>query len=186
LTIETARHAEQQKYIHAYCSADYRMGAGRYADARADVAALPGRGSLLDVGCGRGEVLALAESLGFAPARGTEVVADLIDGVRVVQGAAHDLPFTDDSFDVACLFDVIEHLLPGDDERACRELGRVATRHVLLTANNLPSWTAAGDDLHINKRPYDEWDALFRAWFDGNVTRLGRLNFSSERWRIDL
>jgi hypothetical protein len=89
---------------------------------------------------------------------------------------------------VVSLFDVIEHLIPGDDELACRELARVAKRHILITANNRPSFNKAGDDLHINKRPYEEWDQLFKSWFHGaRVTWIrGHRSYISEAWRVDL
>jgi ubiquinone/menaquinone biosynthesis C-methylase UbiE len=120
--------------------------------------------------------------------QGTEVVPALIDGQRVVRAEAHALPFADKSFDVVSLFDVIEHLIPGDDEAVCREMARVSRRHVLITANNKPSFNKAGDDLHINKRPYEEWDRLFRSWFPGAVHWLtgAPRNHVSEGWRIDL
>lgn len=63
---------------------------------------------------------------------------------------------------------------------------RVARRHIILTASNRPSFNRAGDDLHINKRPHEEWDRLFRQWFSGNVTWLERTISISETWRIDL
>lgn len=187
MNIDEARAAEHAKYRRAYTAQpNYRMGQRRMMDAVRDLAALPCRGSYLDVSCGRGEMLGHAKRLGFSPIQGTEIVPELIGG-NVVRAEVHALPFPDKSFDVVTLFDVIEHLIPGDDELACRELARVARKHILLTANNRPACNKAGDDLHINRRPYEQWDALFRAWFPGKVTWIkGRRHFVSEGWRVDL
>lgn len=180
------RAAEYAKYVRAYAGDNYGMGDARRRSAVADLSALL-RGSYLDVGCGRGEMISEALRLGFIPCHGTEVVPALVDGVTVVRAEAHALPFCDGAFDVVTMLDVIEHLLPGDDEAACRELARVAVRHVLLTASNLPSFSESGEDLHINRRPYAEWDELFRSWFaPGRVTRLPSRNAISEAWRVDL
>jgi ubiquinone/menaquinone biosynthesis C-methylase UbiE len=163
------------------------MGQERKADAVNDLEALPSRGAYLDVSCGRGEMLVEAERLGFDLVHGTEIVPQLIDGIRVVRAEVHALPFSDKSFDVVTMFDVIEHLIPGDDERACRELARVARRHVLVTANNKSS-SKTGVELHINRRPYETWDRLFTKWFaPARVTWIkGARNYISEGWRIDL
>lgn len=186
MQIEQARANEHAKYRRAYAmNPNYRMKAQRLEDSIRDLAALPSRGAYLDVSCGRGEMLVAAGKLGFESIMGTEIVAELLDGMRVVRAEVHALPFDDKSVDVATMFDVIEHLIPGDDEAACRELARVARRHVLLSANNRPSFNKAGDDLHINKRPYDEWDARFREWFPGSVTRLKGTRVSPA-WRVDL
>lgn len=185
---QARREVEHAKYVRAYAlNRNYKIGAPRLADAVNDLRALPTRGSYLDVSCGRGEMLGEATALGFRLVKGTEIVPDLVDGNRVVRAEVHALPFDDHSFDVATMFDVIEHLIPGDDEAACRELARVAKSHVLITANNRPSFNRAGDDLHINKRPYDEWDRLFREWFSrGAVTWIkGTRNYVSEAWRVD-
>lgn len=186
--LRSRRMAEHAKYRRAYdLNPKYRMKAERLADAAYDLAALPVRGCYLDVACGRGEMLAAAARLGFDPVMGTEIVPELIDGRQVVYAEVHALPFLDAAYSVVTMFDVIEHLLPGDDELACRELARVAGRHVLITANNRPSFNKAGEDLHINKRAYEEWDALFRAWFPGAVTWIkGHRNYVSEAWRVDL
>lgn len=187
LADEGSRVAEFAKYKRAYTEPGYRMKGDRLADARSDLAALPCRGSYLDVSCGRGDMLREAEILGFSAVQATEIVEALLAPPRIVYAQAHELPFGDRSFAVVSLFDVIEHLLPGDDEAACKELRRVAQRHILLTANNRPSFNKAGDDLHINKRPYDIWDGLFREWFNGcTVTRLKNRTYFSEAWRIDL
>jgi ubiquinone/menaquinone biosynthesis C-methylase UbiE len=132
-----------------------------------------------------------AARMGFRLVKGTEIVDSLCDGKNVVKAWVHALPFADGSFDVVTMFDVIEHLIPGDDEAACRELRRVARKHVMISANNMPSIRLLGVDLHINKRPYDEWDRLFREWFaPATVTQLPRVHDvgpkASPLWRIDL
>lgn len=182
------RASEQAKYPIAYQREKYRMGKARMADSVGDLRALPARGALLDVGCGRGEMLRNATRLGFQPVKGVEIVDALIDGDRVVRGEVHALPFGDKSFDVVTMWDVIEHLVPGDDEAACKEMRRVARRHILLTANNRTSIQPDGTELHVNRRPYTEWNELLRTWLAGaRVTWLkGNRQYVSEAWRVDL
>lgn len=180
----TQRKYEHSKYQQCYQLPNYAMGNQRWLDACRLVNTLPlETDGFLDVGCGRGEMLDYAQKKGFANVRGVEVVPDLIDGERVIRGEVHELPFADDSFDVVCMFDVIEHLIPGDDEAACRELERVARKHVFLSANNRPS-VYNGMELHINKRPYDEWHELFTSWFEGALSRVPG-QYVSELWRVD-
>jgi len=183
-----ARKAEHRKYRHTYArQPNYKMGSKRMSDAVRDLTAIPSRGTYVDVSCGRGEMLDHARKMGFTVSVGTEIVRELIDNKRVFYGEVHQLPFRNKYADVVTMFDVIEHLLPGDDELACKELARIASKHVLLTANNRPSFSKAGDDLHVNKRAYEEWDELFRSWFPGSVTWIrGERNYVSEAWRIDL
>ena len=179
------RHAERDKYIHVYANKPkYVVAKARFDITKEDLAALPCRGSLLEVGCGPGILLDLAESLGFGPVKGIEAVPQCCDGNRIIQGWAHALPFEEDSFDVACMFDVIEHLLPGDDERACRELYSVARKHILISASNRKS-VHCGWDLHINKRDYGEWQRLFEKWMPGKIS-LRPSHHTSPMWRIDL
>jgi ubiquinone/menaquinone biosynthesis C-methylase UbiE len=185
------RKHEHEKYVRAYQANNYAMGRARMLDAVADLVGLGTRGAYLDVGCGRGEMLGHAAVLGFNPVMGVEVVPALVDGRRVLHGEVHDLPFPDSMFDTVTMFDVIEHLLPGDDELACRELARVARRHVLVTANNKSSQLAVGEELHINRRSYDQWGELFREWFGPGVTRLCstggfKRHDYSPTWRVDL
>ena len=190
LALIEARKREHEKYAVAYSAEKYRMGPQRMHDAMRNLADLPCRGSYLDVGCGRGEMLDYAERrLKFASVQGVEVVPNLIDGVRVVRAEGHALPFPDKSFDVVTLFDVIEHLLPDDDEAVCRELLRVARQHILLTANNQESTLPDGTQLHINKRPYPEWERLFTEWFAPATVRVApcRITYAvSPMWRVDL
>ena len=173
------RSAEIAKYPIAYRDPGYGMG-----EARRDAIGrlLAGRrGSLLDVGTGRGETLRLALALGFDHATGTEVVPELL-GQGVVYAEAHDLPFADRSFDVVTCFDVLEHLLPEDHMAALAELRRVSRREVIVTAADY-SHVFDGVELHVGRRSYDEWDALIRPL--GRVERLGWCG-SAEGWRVIL
>jgi SAM-dependent methyltransferase len=185
--------AEHRKYVQAYQNPEYRAHGSRLKNMQEDLRSLPAilNASLLDVGCGRGEMLDFASNVGFVYVRGVEVVPYLCDGERVVQALATELPFADKSFDVVLCNDVMEHLHPGEDELVCKELLRVARKHILITANNMPSTMATGEELHINKRPYDEWHRLFGEWFGQSflhdVTWIKTDHtHSTERWRIDL
>lgn len=177
------RQSELDKYPKAYSDSGYRMGNARMQAAEADLRLLR-PGSLLDVGCGRGEVLRLAEGMGFT-VKGVEVVPALIDGERVVEGLAYALPFPDNSFDHVTMYDVMEHLLPEDSERVCRELQRVSRETVTLTVSNI-SHIHRGVEMHINRRPYADWDADFRRWFAGEVEWVRGRNDISDTWRVRL
>ena len=189
MELNEERKYEHGKYDRAYSSnANYAMGLQRKMDATLDLASLPMRGYYLDGGCGRGEMLEIASGMGFEMCRGVDIVQALLDPPRIVYGEVHQLPFPDKHFDVVTMLDVIEHLIVGDDELACRELKRVARHHIILTANNRPS-KSLGEELHINKRPYEEWDRLFKEWFaPATVTwiKTAQKRYVSEGWRIDL
>ncbi len=187
MNIAEARAAEHEKYARCYMHPNYRMGANRMRDAVSILEALPSRESYLDVSTGRGEMLSFAMLYGFNPVKGTEVVESLLNHPRVIRAEAHDLPFADCGFHTVTMFDVIEHLIPGDDKLVCRELARVARNHVLVAANNRQSKNKAGDVLHINIRPDQEWDRLFREWFAPHkVMWVTNKTSFSQIWRIDL
>jgi ubiquinone/menaquinone biosynthesis C-methylase UbiE len=180
--LEQARASEVAKYVNAYRSSTYRMGDARRYHAELALSALP-KGSLLDVGCGRGETMRMAADMGFSPVRGLEVVPYLcVPGVD--QGFAHAIPHSDGSFDVVTMFDVMEHLLPEDTETVCRELERVAKRYVLLTVHNGSS-QHNGVELHINRRAsYDAWYEFFKRTFSGSVTWMPRCGSISEMFKV--
>ena len=178
----TTRALEQAKYVDAYLHPDYGMGLQRKAQAELLLAGLP-RGSYLDVGCGRGEMLAEAGRLGFNPVRGVEIVPDLVDDERVVHGEAHEIPFKTGAFDVVSMFDVMEHLIASDSELVCRELERVSRKAVVLTVANY-SHVYYGVELHITRRPYDDWHHDFCRWFAGRVERVAGPKFGSDGWII--
>jgi ubiquinone/menaquinone biosynthesis C-methylase UbiE len=117
-------------------------------------------GSILDVGCGEGVLtVEWAERLGDtqvgadAP-RGTSrrvVGIDLDDPKLQAEWAkrsrpnlefrveeATSLSFEDDSFDMACAIEVLEHV--PEPEATLAEMARVARRHVLVSVPREPLW----------------------------------------------
>lgn len=190
MSLELQRKAEIAKYERLYSCPDYGMGERRLSMAIKDLESLNIRGSLLDVGCGRGELMYAATWMDFGPVRGVEVVSSLLSE-RIRYGEATDLPFPKDSFDVVTMLDVLEHLIPGDERLAVLEAARVARQHLLCTANSRDSdlsdyFPGERAPLHINKRSTHEWDRLLRSWLPH--ARVIRLNSADNpaRWRIDL
>lgn len=183
--MDTDRQSELTKYEAAYTHDNYRLGDRRKAHIDKHLSRIP-KGSLLDVSTGRGEVLSMAEGHGHYPVQGTEAVAYLCDGERVIHALGHDLPFADSAFDTVTMFDVMEHLVPSDTVLVCKELKRVAAKRVLLTVHNGPS-RFAGMDLHINRRPsYEAWHEELADHFDCSVIRWGREGSISEMFEIVL
>ena len=108
--------------------------------------------NVLDVGCGRGEILRHCARLG-ANAFGIDYAAVAVnisaeviertDGVQgkigVSQADAKYLPFPDETFDRVLMFDVVEHLYPWELHQAMLEVHRVLKpdgRFIVHTAPN--------------------------------------------------
>lgn len=172
-------------YPGAYENKQYAMGMQRKMWAQQVLMGLPS-GSLFDVGCGRGEMIAFASNIGHRPAHGCETVPELIGG-PVVFGLAHALPPRDNEYDIVTMFDVMEHLTEADCMAAIGELQRIARKHIILSISNRPS-IVKGVDLHITKKPYSEWDAILKE----NIPKAKIYHLLPDRdcvcemWRIDL
>jgi ubiquinone/menaquinone biosynthesis C-methylase UbiE len=110
--------------------------------------------TILDVGCGRGEILRHCAKLG-ADAYGIDYAAvavkmsqnviQSVDGIvpgktAVMQADAKKLPFPDAAFDRVLMFDVVEHLHPWELHNAMLEVHRVLKpdgRFIIHTAPNV-------------------------------------------------
>jgi SAM-dependent methyltransferase len=86
----------------------------------------------LDIGCGAGLSLIrlaghreIGRVVGLEPDPGALRLARLHRGFEVIRGSALELPFEDESFDVATCFDVLQHLPDGGDQVASAEIARV-------------------------------------------------------------
>jgi Methyltransferase domain len=151
-------------YSMLYEDERYRMGGERFEIATriiGDMAHDPETWALLDVGCGRGEIVDFAREMGFQ-AQGLEIVPALqtrpdVHAMRSVVG----LPVAANSREIVTCFDVLEHIPPGDTLKALEELNRVATRIVVLSIHT-GSDVHDGVELHCNRRPIGEWLNLFQ------------------------
>ena len=126
----------------------------RLRDAFAVARVQPGM-RLLDVGCGRGEIVRHCmeqgiEAYGIDYATvATEMTRDVITGMRdtldrpvkagVCRSDAKCLPFPDGYFDRVLLFDVVEHLYPWELQQALLDMRRVLTPNGRLVIHTAPN-----------------------------------------------
>jgi ubiquinone/menaquinone biosynthesis C-methylase UbiE len=177
-----ARQAEVEKYRSVYARYDsYAMADDRRGAVMRHLQGLSG--SMLDVSCGRGELLTAAEAAGFGPVQGTEAVPELCDGKRVINAQIHALPFAAAAFDVVVCVDVLEHILEPDIEPGLQELERVTKGTLILAAADYPTYWD-GINLHPSARPYADWHQMFCRVLSGKVTWAGQTP-TSEVWRIE-
>jgi ubiquinone/menaquinone biosynthesis C-methylase UbiE len=125
----------------------------RLASAFAVAKVEPGM-QVLDVGCGRGEIVRHCAELGadvygidYAPVA-VQMTRDLIgtldpDSARGKTGVARSdakfLPFPANSFDRALMFDIVEHLYPWELHRALLDVGRVLKPGGRLIVHTAPN-----------------------------------------------
>jgi SAM-dependent methyltransferase len=119
---------------------------------------LPQGARVLDGGCGSGRNM--ADLARYGTVTGVELAPASIEKARrrdvgeVVAGSILEMPFADDSFDLAVTLDVIEHLQ--DDLGALRELRRtVAPGGALLVTVPAYQWLWSGhDEINHHHRRY--------------------------------
>jgi SAM-dependent methyltransferase len=105
---------------------------------------------ILDAGCGSGRNIVELARRGAVT--GVELSAPSVEKARqrgcgeVIEGSVLEMPFADDSFDLAVSLDVIEHL--EDDLAALRELRRtVAPGGALMVTVPAYQWLWSGHDV---------------------------------------
>lgn len=119
---------------------------------------LPPQARVLDAGCGSGRNMVELSELGTVT--GVELSETSVELARergvgeVIAGSVLEMPFADDSFDLAVSLDVIEHL--EDDLGALRELRRtVAPGGSLLVTVPAYQWLWSGhDEINHHHRRY--------------------------------
>ena len=118
---------------------------------------IPPPANFLEVGCGTGNVSSFLSFKGYS-VTGCEFYTKAINmawpGFLRVQGDAKSLPFTDNSFDIVGLFDVLEHF--EDDTIPLKEAIRVVKGggFIVVTVparKELWSWA---DEMSLHKRRY--------------------------------
>ena len=125
--------------------------------------------TVLDIGCATG----LGIKYGFEPIGKTCTGID-VSKTAVERAIARDvdaqvasvteLPFDDESFDLVCSTDLIEHLKPEDQEKAHKECFRVAKKYVAHKIANTPeSRLFLGTRLHLTCWSHEEWENFFES-----------------------
>ena len=101
--------------------------------------------SVLEVGCGEGELAAHLWRQGPRPERFEicdvdigRLAPDLPPELSAREASIYALPWPDDAFDLVLCCEVLEHL--HDPAAGLRELARVSRRHVLLSTPWEPTW----------------------------------------------
>lgn len=102
----------------------------------------PNRGdSILDIGCGTGEIMESCIAMGLdtagiepSPSMLDLALQRLGDRANLFQGYAEDLPFDDNSFNHACFFTTLEFV--ADPRKALEEAFRVAKDRVFIGVLN--------------------------------------------------
>src|SRR5271163_4568894 len=118
----------------------------------------PNPARILDAGCGSGrnmvELARLGTVTGIELSEASVALARERDVGEIVAGSVLEMPFADDSFDLAVSLDVIEHL--EDDLTALRELRRVlAPGGALLVTVPAYQWLWSGhDEINHHHRRY--------------------------------
>jgi len=116
--------------------------------------AAPGRGSLLELGCGAGRLTGRLRGLGFrvtAVDESAGMLAHLPDGVTAVRSTIEDLALGE-RFDVVTL---MSFLVNTADPGLCRRLLAACARHVADDGQVLVQ--REPDDRNTARRPGDSW-----------------------------
>jgi SAM-dependent methyltransferase len=107
----------------------------------------PGTGSVLDLGCGDGQVgLGLTRLRPELAVTGVDVLLRPVTHIPVTLYDGATLPFADDSHDYVCIVDVLHHT--DDPAAVLAEAGRVARRGVVVK-DHLREGLLAGPTLRL-------------------------------------
>jgi len=125
--------------------------------------------TVLDIGCSTGiGIKSFFEPLG-KKCEGIDVSKTAIHkaterGVSAQVASIIDIPFDDNSFDLVCSTDVIEHLRPEDQEKAHRECFRTSKKYVAHKIANTPEGNLfAGEKLHLTCWSHEKWMEFFES-----------------------
>lgn len=147
-----------------------------FLDAVTDLYRVAAPASVLEVGCGEGQVAAHLWRQGPRPQRFeicdvdlVRLAPDLPPELAARQASIYALPWPDDAFDLVICCEVLEHL--HEPARGLRELARVARRHVLLSTPWEPVWRV----LNVARGRY------LPAWGNtpGHVQHFGRAGLAA-------
>jgi len=144
---------------------------------------VPPDASLLDVGCGDGQLAALVQKRRpDVNIRGLDVLVRDDTAIEVDPFDGINIPYEDDQFDVVMLVDVLHHADSASD--LLRQCARAAKSHILIKDHYLQGFAAQrtlmwmdhvgnarhGVEIPCNYLTPDQWSELF----DANSLRVDR------------
>ena len=125
--------------------------------------------SVLDIGCSTGlGIKYFFEPLG-AKCKGIDVSSTAVNkaidlGVDAQVACMTDMPFEDNSFDLVCSADVVEHLKQEDQEQAHRECFRVSKKYVAHKISTKDEqYKFAEKKLHLTVWEHSKWIDFFES-----------------------
>jgi ubiquinone/menaquinone biosynthesis C-methylase UbiE len=135
---------------------------------------------ILDCGCGDGRLGNLLKD--EYTVEGCDISSESLKHCKfpTIRCSVTKLPFQDRYFDLVISSEVLEHILPGDYEQACREIERVTRKWVIVTVPNR-------EDLDGIKQQCPHCGTIFHdAWhvrsFDKKILANSFSNFSVKHW----
>ena len=138
---------------------------------------------ILNIGCGPGRSSQYLSN--FGEVTSIEYDKDCCEfasqrtGLKIINGSITELPFKENSFDLVCAFDVIEHV--EDDQLAISEMKRVAKNKgvLLITVPAFMSLWSHHDVINHHFRRYkiNEIERLFNKGESGNKIFVSYFNF---------
>lgn len=135
---------------------------------------------ILDCGCGDGRVGNAIRS--EYRVMGCDIAPLSLKrcGFPAVRSFTQYLPFADDAFDLVISSEVLEHILPDDYERSCREIDRVVTRWIIVTVPYRENLDAARQCCpHCHTIFHDAWHLRS---FDERRLEASFPNFEPRQW----
>jgi ubiquinone/menaquinone biosynthesis C-methylase UbiE len=125
---------------------------------------------VVDIGTGRGELLAVAAKLGAAKAIGVEYSAAAVamaeqtiaafgvaDVAEVILGDARAIALPDASADLVTMLDVVEHLSPDELDRSLREARRLLKPGGRLLVHTFPTKTIYDVTYRMQRLLHRSW-----------------------------
>ena len=108
-------------------------------------------------------------------------------------GDIRDLPFKDNSYDVVCAFQILEHLPWEEVDRALAEMGRISRKHVIISVPYTALSLEAIFRSSLLYRLFHKWELRFSISFDGitppwkydgvHYWEMGKKNYSRRKVR---
>jgi SAM-dependent methyltransferase len=142
----------------------------------------PGKTSILNIGAATGRTTEMLSKYGTVTS--LEYDKDCCEFTRqkinipIIHGSILDLPFPNDSFDLVCAFDVIEHI--EDDGQGVKEMDRVcrSAGHIFITVPAFASLWSHHDVVNQHFRRYrmPQIVNLFRSLKNGSIAYKSYFN----------